>query len=192
MEYVKQVEKIKDAIESFKIDKLYIDATRGEMEERGLPRECVMIKFTGKGNRSQASFATGFAKRVENNLIELLNDDRFISQIICVNNDLDAPETAMGHGDSFVSVGLAIGAYDDCYDKNRIRGAVVLGDMQELVQEKKIMNASDRDDVCKICNKRTVTMQENGKLKCTTCLAEYELTRRPPAILTKPFERRFL
>jgi hypothetical protein len=101
MEYTEQIEKIKAAVENFKIDKLYIDATRGEMEERGLPRECVLVKFTGRGYRSQSSYATDFAKYVENKKIKLLDDTRFINQITCVTNDLKAPETSLGHGDCY-------------------------------------------------------------------------------------------
>lgn len=101
MEYTEQIEKIKAAVENFKIDKLYIDATRGEMEERGLPRECMMVKFTGRGFRSQSSYATDFAKYVENKKVKLLDDTRFINQITCVTNDLKAPESPLGHGDCY-------------------------------------------------------------------------------------------
>jgi len=174
MEYIEQIEKIKAAVENFKIDKLYIDATRGEMEERGLPRECVLVKFTGRGYRSQSSYATDFAKYVENKKIKLLDDTRFINQITCVTNDLKAPETSLGHGDSFFSVSLAVGAYQDHFAPDRVKGFSYLGDAQETLEIKKgVALSKDRNDICKMCNKRTVRILEDGSLHCDSCFTTY-------------------
>jgi hypothetical protein len=174
MEYIEQIEKIKAAVENFKIDKLYIDATRGEMEERGLPRECVMVKFTGRGFRSQSSYATDFAKYVENKKIELIDDTRFINQILCLTNDLRAPESSLGHADSFWSVALAVGAYQDYFAPDRVKGFSYLGDAQETLEVKKgVALSKDRDNICKMCNKRTVRVLENGSLHCDSCFTTY-------------------
>lgn len=180
MDYVEQIEKIKAACENFHIDKLYLDATRGEMEERGLPREVELIKFTGTGRRNQNSYATDFAKKVEKKKIKLINEDRFIGQILCVTNDLKAPESPAGHGDSFFSVALAIGAYQDYYSPDRRRGSVYLGNLQETFDEQKDPAGGEgpREDVCRICNKRGVRQLDNGSMKCDFCFATYEVVRR--------------
>jgi len=76
----------------------------------------------------------------------------------------------MGHGDSFWSVALAVGAYQDFYAPDRGKGVVYLGDIQETLTEKKL-DSRIREDICKICNKRTLEIRENGEVFCTTCLA---------------------
>lgn len=168
MEYVQQVKNIGIAIENFGIDKMFIDATRGEMEERGLPRECILIKFTGRGGRNQQSYATDFAKYVENKQIRLIDDDRFISQIVCMRNDLKAPSSPWGHGDSFWSVALAVGAFQDFYAKGRKKGFSYLGNLTESFEEKKVDIMKD-DNVCKICNKRAFETLEDGRIRCKNC-----------------------
>jgi len=99
IEYVEQARRVTEAIQNIGIDKFYIDATRGEMEERNLPRECTLIKFTGRGQRNQTSYASDFARYVERQQLKLIDDDRFISQITCMSNSLKAPNTASGHAD---------------------------------------------------------------------------------------------
>ena len=177
MDYVDQIDRIKAAVENFHIDKLYLDATRGEMEERGLPREVELIKFSGRGERNKNSYATDFAKYVEKKRIKLIDDDRFIGQIVCVTNTLDSPSSPLGHGDSFVSIMLAIGAYRDNYAPDRHRGSLYLGDFQEIFDDKKNPLKAVKDDICKICNKKTIKQLDNGNMYCETCFAEYTLVK---------------
>jgi hypothetical protein len=44
----------------------------------------------------------------------LLADERQRGQILCVSNELKAPETPMGHGDSFFSIAMALYALYEC------------------------------------------------------------------------------
>jgi len=108
-DYVKQLDYLKLAIENFKIDYLNYDATRGEFESLGeegrLPSQMKPVNFN---NKEKSSLATEFSKKVEKGEIELLDDRRMIEQILCVTNDLQAPETPEGHGDSFWSIALAM------------------------------------------------------------------------------------
>lgn len=174
IEYNKQIEFLTTAITNFQIDKLYYDNTRSELEDRNLPRrECMPIKFTGTGQRNQNSFAVDFAKRVETKTVSLLDDDRFISQILSLTGDLKAPDSPMGHADSFWSCALAIGAYQDYFAKDRHKGFSYLGDTQELisVSERKIDLTSRNlsDNICKICSNRTFDLLEGGKKICRKC-----------------------
>jgi hypothetical protein len=173
VEYTEQVDRIKTAISNFGIDKMYIDCTRGEMEERGLPRECVMIKFTGKGQRSQASFANDFAKRVENHKVKLIDDDRFLSQILCVSNDLKAPQTVGGHGDSFWSVALALGAYQDYYASDRGRAFSYMGNLQEQFIDHAPAEIRSESSTCPVCHKRLLVDTDNGQ-RCDNCFSFFE------------------
>lgn len=172
IEYTEQARRIEHAIENFGIDKLYIDATRGEMEERNLPRECVLIKFTGRGQRNQSSYASDFARYVENKQLRLIDEDRFISQICCMSNTLKAPNTASGHADSFWSVALAIGAYQDFFAPNRKMGTTLLGSLNETLQERPKPVTLD-ETKCKICNRRTLEPTDDGHVRCSFCFTKY-------------------
>ena len=173
LEYLEQIERIKTAVENFGIDKLYIDATRSEMEERGLPRQCIMIKFTGKGERNQASYANDFAARVENKKLRLLDDDRFISQILCLTNDLRAPVTSFGHADSFWSVALALGAYQDYFSSNRKQRFSYMGNLQEQFVDHAPAAVKNLSGLCKVCNKRTLSQLPEGGWRCGNCQATF-------------------
>lgn len=120
-----QVEYLLLAIDNFCIDQLFYDDTRSEFEslrERGiLPQQCVPVPFTTK---EKNSMAVEFNKSVVQKKIELLDDRRQNSQILMVNNDLQALETPEGHGDSFWSIALAhkgirpeFGKLSDFYSK---------------------------------------------------------------------------
>lgn len=102
-----QLSYIKQAIKSFRIDKLYTDNTRGELttlQERGeLPPQIELVNFTSK---DKYAMATEFEKGVNQEFVELQNDGRMIRQILVVTNDLQAVETHEGHGDSFWSIGM--------------------------------------------------------------------------------------
>ena len=103
-----QVEYLSLAIENFKIDKLFYDNTRAELEslkERGiLPGQCEPVQFTVK---EKHSMATELEKKIETKTIGLLDDQRQTEQLLMVTNDLKALETPFGHGDSFWSIALA-------------------------------------------------------------------------------------
>ena len=107
--YMRQVKYIEKAIDSFKIDFVYYDATRGEllsMEEQGiLPAEMQPVNFSVKTKRGMA---TELDKRLVNKKISFINDERMLEQMLLVDNDLKAVETPEGHGDSFWSVCLAL------------------------------------------------------------------------------------
>ena len=176
IEYVRQVEYLKACIEFFNIQRCYVDNTRGEFDERGLPRQCIPVTLgahTGAKSKGKMELATQFAKLIEQKRIKLIDDDRFISQICCVTNDLQAPNSPMGHGDSFISVILAVGVYYDFFAKDRRKGFSYLGDTQELISisEKRIDLTSQNlpDNICKICKNRTFDQLENGKKICTKC-----------------------
>jgi hypothetical protein len=171
MEYTEQISRIERAIELFGIDKMYIDNTRGDMDERGLdPRVCNLITFTSK---NKSYFATEFAKRVETKSIEFIKDDRFSSQIICVTNDLQAPETSNGHGDSFWSVAMAIAVYQDYFSMNKKSGCTYLGDLQETFKDKPQNKLYQREGVCKICGKDGIVKKDDGTFYCEVCFSHY-------------------
>ena len=102
-----QISYVKQAIKAFRIDKVFVDNTRGELttlEERGeLPRAIQLVTFTSK---EKYSMATEFEKGVNQDFIELQNDGRMLRQILVVTNDLQAVETHEGHGDSFWSIAM--------------------------------------------------------------------------------------
>lgn len=108
--YVRQIKYLNDAAESFGIDWGNIDNTRGELEERGLHPAWKFVTFTVKQKRTMAQI---FEEFVHNKKLEMIPDERQRSQITCVDSDLNAPETPLGHGDSFYSNALAMLAYRD-------------------------------------------------------------------------------
>lgn len=107
--YIKQLEYIRIAIKNLGIDKLYYDATRGELEtldEQGLlPIEMIPVNFTLK---KKSAMATEFDKKRTAKKIKLIADERQKRNILCVLNDLKAIETPDGHGDVFWSIALAL------------------------------------------------------------------------------------
>jgi hypothetical protein len=104
VDYTEQMQYIDRAIEIFGVTMLFYDATRGELEmkeEAGeLRAEYTPVHFTHKAKHSMA---TEFDKSVGNKELELLNITRTLNQILIVSNDLQAPTTPEGHGDSFMS-----------------------------------------------------------------------------------------
>ena len=111
-EYKDQIDYCRQAVDYFKIDKMFYDNTRSEFElsyEMGeLPSEMEGISFTAK---SKFAMATELDKAVTNRLINFLPDDRQKRQILTVDCDLKAPETSDGHGDAFFSICLAVQAW---------------------------------------------------------------------------------
>ncbi len=108
--YIDQVNLIEELIDRYKIDTIYYDATRGELEtlaEQGkLPPQMEPVHFTTK--RRQA-MATALDAALTTGSIRLLNDERQRTQLLAVNNDLQAIESPEGHADSFWSVALGVG-----------------------------------------------------------------------------------
>jgi hypothetical protein len=104
-----QLEYLKMIIKNFSVKRLYYDNTKGEFEaldEQGLlPKVMVPVVFTQK---LKQSMATAFDKLVEREQIQIIDDERMISQICSVRNDLQAIQSSGGHGDSFWSICLSL------------------------------------------------------------------------------------
>lgn len=115
-DYTRQIAYIKNMCEELNVDLGYWDATRGEfdtMQEQGAMPDCLLpMIFTKKSKNSMAAI---FERLVNTKRVELIDDERQTSQILSVNNDLQAIETPMGHGDSFwsVAMGLFAGEYEE-------------------------------------------------------------------------------
>lgn len=108
-DYKDQLDYIKLAIEKLEIDRVYYDATRGELEvvaeKNELPNEFRPVNL---GLKKKNALATEFDKKRTNAKIKLINDDRQRQSILAVMNDLKAIETFEGHGDAFFSICLAL------------------------------------------------------------------------------------
>lgn len=104
-----QLEYLKMVITNFGIDRLYYDNTRGEFEsfdEQGLlPRQMIPIVFSQK---IKSVMASAFDKVVERAQLKIINEERLITQICSVTNNLQAIQTTKGHGDAFWSICLAL------------------------------------------------------------------------------------
>ena len=109
-DYSDQAHFINMVTKNFDIDKGYFDNTRSELEDRMLDSVWSPIRFTPKSKRQMAQI---FEQYVVSRKVELINDQRQHGQIICVDNELKAPETPMGHGDAFFSVAMALMAHND-------------------------------------------------------------------------------
>lgn len=199
MDYETQISYINQAIEAFQIDRLYYDNSRSELEDRKLPRQCVPIKFTGRGERNRATYAANFSTAVENNRIQLLDDDRMISQALAITKDLKAIESPLGHADSFWSIALACGCYEDNYAPFRRKGFAYLGDLQRtLVREvlpeqqkgtapstpkeaaqnitllQKFEKIKTSTNMCKICMGKDFEILGEKKKRCMRCMTTWE------------------
>ena len=109
-DYNLQLRKVNQYVELLNIDALYYDATRGELEafyEQGLMDRRVFKPVVFKVQTKHA-MASNFEKIINEGRMELINDNRMINQILCVNNNLDAIETDEGHGDAFWSIAMAL------------------------------------------------------------------------------------
>ena len=100
VDYAIQAQRITDAIENFRIREMMIDNTRGEMDERGLPPQARLMTMTSKLKKE---LATIFSRYVSERKIMMIDELRFVSQLVAVSSDLQAPESPMGHGESFTS-----------------------------------------------------------------------------------------
>jgi hypothetical protein len=113
-DYIDQLDYLKGIIQDFKVAKLYFDNTRAEFEgfyeEGKLPSEMEGLTFTAK---NKFTMATELDRMVTQDKIRLVDDKRQKRQLLNVDNDLKAVETAEGHGDSFFSICLAVQAFKD-------------------------------------------------------------------------------
>ena len=178
VDYVDQVEYLTEAIENLKITKCYIDNTRAELEERGLPPEVNMVTLTPKVRKEAAAI---FDSVVTNRNISFLDDSRFRSQIISVDNSLRAPETSLGHGESFWSCLLALYAHHESWG---YEGGIEIGSMGDLVGGQSsypLINARNikYNSKCSSCKSDVIVysnddgfvpiVQEATKFKCVDC-----------------------
>jgi hypothetical protein len=108
-EYSSQVEHLAAIIDLFNVSVLRYDNTRGEFEsfaEQGkLPKQMKPVNFSLK---SKTAMAASFDAIVTGERVELINDQRQTNQILAVTSDLNAFESADGHGDSFWSNAMAL------------------------------------------------------------------------------------
>lgn len=108
-EYKEQLDYLLWAIDNYRIDVLRYDNTRGEFEgfaEQGLlHRNMKPVSFNVKTNNAMA---VSLNTVVREGRCAFIDDTRQIDQLLQVNNDLQAIESPMGHGDSFWSNALAL------------------------------------------------------------------------------------
>lgn len=126
--YVKQVERLNHLAKMFHLDKGYVDNTRGELEERGLAPEWRYLTFTEKNKRTSAQIMETYLTMGR---MRLVVNERQREQILSTNTDLKAPETPLGHGESFISLMLATLAY---HEQMAYGSTQVLGNLQELAE----------------------------------------------------------
>jgi hypothetical protein len=115
-DYSKQVRLINELIDFYLIDVIHYDDTRGELEsfrEQGVISKVIWkpVVFKVKTKFDMASNFDRLLNNKEGTKITLLNRQRMIDSILSVNNDLEAPESEIGHGDAFWSIGLALYAH---------------------------------------------------------------------------------
>lgn len=115
-DYTDQVEYIKTIDKMYDLRAFWYDDTRAELE--GFKeREELPVNATGLpfGTKSKHESAATFGRRVRKKKIRLLPGARQRRQILAVDDNLDAPATQDGHGDSFWSVALACRAADSVH-----------------------------------------------------------------------------
>ena len=118
VDYNPQVRIINQLVEHFGINRVYYDATRGEMADRGLSRVVHGIKFS-KGNK--VAMAQALERYVRGNpdlddpRLVLLGPttSRQVNSILGVNRELKARTSQGDHGDAFWSNALAVKAAED-------------------------------------------------------------------------------
>ena len=135
MPYVQQVKYLNDLAENFGMDRGYIDNTRGELEERGLNQAWKLRTFTPKYRHLIAST---FEEFIVNKRISLIVNERQKAQIVCVNSNLEAQETPLGHGDAFWSNALASLAAKEV----EVPTVTEVGSLQELTGLEAIRSTS--------------------------------------------------
>lgn len=113
-QYEKQYKELNQICELFNVSKLYYDNTRAEFEgfaEQGLLNP-VMEPVTLNA-KNQTKMAANLDMLITNNRINLINEQRQTSQLLMVDNALQALESPEGHGDSFWSICMGISNEDE-------------------------------------------------------------------------------
>lgn len=113
-QYKDQIAYLNDIVALFNVSQLYYDNTRAEFEafaEDG-KLDAALIPVT-LGTRNQTKMATNLEALVDDSRIQFVNERRQISQLLAVDNNLDALESPDGHGDSFWSIAMAVSDNDD-------------------------------------------------------------------------------
>lgn len=173
--YTKQVKYLNEVIDNFNIDRGYVDNTRGELEERGLKDRWKALVFTFKKKREMAQIMEQFVNGDDK--LELIPNDRQRIQITCVDNELKAPATPLGHGDAFWSIGLALKALHE----HITSGTRDVGNIQDLFSRDSIIMGQlpgrptvfipeANEEVCPQCGESRGWLVENQK--CLFCHAE--------------------
>jgi len=116
-----------------------------------------------------------FEEYVNSGRLQLIADERQRSQITCVNNDLKAPETPLGHGDSFFSVAMALLA---CYEQET-SSTTLIGDMNDFTPKRNEnslepkfdgeYNSDTNEETCPDCGSKTAWIPANSL--CLSCYA---------------------
>ena len=118
VDYNTQVRIINQLVEHFKINRVYFDATRGELADRGLSKTVHGVNFSRAKNVAIAQalerYVRGNPNLGEPRLILLgPPSSRQVNSILAVNNELRARTWGSEHGDAFWSNGLAVQAAED-------------------------------------------------------------------------------
>ena len=126
-DYTSQVDFVNDVTENFGLDRAYFDNTRAELEDRFLDWRWTPIRLNTRIRKQYAQVMEWFIKTGR---LELIEDKRQRSLITSVDNNLNAPETPLGHGDSFWSIALAVMAF---FESTKY-GIQDLGNLTEFIQ----------------------------------------------------------
>jgi len=189
-DYTEQISHLNLIAENFDLDRAYVDNTRGELEERGLKSIWNPLTFTLKQKRKMAQV---FEEYVNSGRLQLIADERQRSQITCVNNELKAPETPLGHGDSFFSIAMALLA---CYEQET-SSTTLIGDMNDFTPKRNEnslepkfdgeYNSDSNEETCPDCGSKNAWISANSL--CLTCYAG-SLSLKGTPDLGKPNEEK--
>ncbi len=126
-DYRLQTSYINRVIKHFNITKTYYDSSRNELDDRGLSKRAIGMRFTAskKSNMAVLLERRILATADEPGII-LYNDGRMLRQISAVKKDMQSVETSEGHGDAFWSIALAVQAAEEG------PAVVDLGDINEM------------------------------------------------------------
>lgn len=113
-QYNKQYKWLNDIIKLFNVSTLYYDNTRAEFEGFAEDGELdpAMVPVT-LNTRNQTKMAANLDTLLSRGDITFINERRQQSQLLAVDNTLDALESDEGHGDSFWSNAMAVSDNDD-------------------------------------------------------------------------------
>jgi hypothetical protein len=118
VDYNTQVRIINQLVEHYKINRVYYDATRGEMADRGLSRVVHGVKFSKSNKVAMAQalerYVRGNPDLDEPRLLLLgPTTSRQVNSILAVNRELKARTSQGDHGDAFWSNALAVKAAEE-------------------------------------------------------------------------------